>query len=39
MNLMAAIQATLFALSAEKDWNQWKLPSGIRILAALYSVS
>jgi len=38
MNLMAAIQATLFALCVEKNWNQWKLPSAIRVLAALYSV-
>ncbi|KAK7368756.1 hypothetical protein VNO80_10786 [Phaseolus coccineus] len=37
MNLMAAIQATLFALCVEKDWNQWKLPSAIRVLAVLYS--
>ncbi|KAL9329117.1 hypothetical protein ACSQ67_004120 [Phaseolus vulgaris] len=37
MNLMAAIQATLFALCVEKNWNQWKLPSAIRVLAALYS--
>jgi len=38
MNSMAALQATLFALCFEKDWNQWKLPSAIRILSALYSV-
>ncbi|WVZ22510.1 hypothetical protein V8G54_001054 [Vigna mungo] len=31
------VQATVFALCVEKDWNQWKLPSAIRILAALYS--
>ncbi|XP_014490060.1 WAT1-related protein At1g68170-like [Vigna radiata var. radiata] len=37
MNSMAAVQATVFALCVEKDWNQWKLPSAIRILAALYS--
>ncbi|XP_047147631.1 WAT1-related protein At1g25270-like [Vigna umbellata] len=37
MNSMAAVQATLFALCVEKDWNQWKLPSAIRILATLYS--
>ncbi|XP_052727464.1 WAT1-related protein At1g25270 [Vigna angularis] len=37
MNSMAAVQATLFALCVEKDWNQWKLPSAIRILAAIYS--
>ncbi|XP_027922033.1 WAT1-related protein At1g25270-like [Vigna unguiculata] len=37
MNSMAALQATLFALCFEKDWNQWKLPSAIRILSALYS--
>ncbi|WVZ22508.1 hypothetical protein V8G54_001052 [Vigna mungo] len=34
---MAAVQATVFALCVEKDWNQWKLPSTIRILATLYS--
>jgi len=38
MSLMAAIQATAFALYVEKDWNQWKLCSSIRILTVLYTV-
>ncbi|KAG2409900.1 WAT1-related protein [Vigna angularis] len=37
MSLMAAIQATAFALYVEKDWNQWKLSSRIRILTVVYT--
>jgi len=38
MSLMAAIQASAFALYVEKDWNQWKLGSSIRILTVVYTV-
>ncbi|KAK7319371.1 hypothetical protein RJT34_04091 [Clitoria ternatea] len=37
MTVMAAIQATAFALFVEKDWSQWKLGSTIRILTVTYS--
>ncbi|RDX71821.1 WAT1-related protein, partial [Mucuna pruriens] len=37
MSLMAAIQATAFALYVEKDWSQWKLGSSIRILTVAYT--
>ncbi|KAG5154765.1 hypothetical protein JHK82_012734 [Glycine max] len=37
MSLMAAIQATAFALYVEKDWSQWKLGSTIRILTVAYT--
>ncbi|KAL9329116.1 hypothetical protein ACSQ67_004119 [Phaseolus vulgaris] len=37
MSLMGAIQATAFALYVEKDWNQWKLGSSIRILTVVYT--
>ncbi|TKY59550.1 WAT1-related protein [Spatholobus suberectus] len=37
MSLMAAIQATAFALYVEKDWSQWKLRSSIRILTVAYT--
>lgn len=38
MNLMAAIQTTIFALCVEKDWSQWKLGWSFRLLTAVYSV-
>ncbi|TKY59552.1 WAT1-related protein [Spatholobus suberectus] len=31
-----AIQATVLALCVEKDWNQWKLNSGLRLLTVIY---
>ncbi|XP_029124732.1 WAT1-related protein At1g25270 isoform X2 [Cajanus cajan] len=37
MTLMAAIQATVFALCVEKDWSQWKLGWSIRLLTAAFS--
>ncbi|XP_027347580.1 WAT1-related protein At1g25270-like [Abrus precatorius] len=37
MSLMAAIQATAFALYTEKDWSQWKLGSSIRLLTVTYT--
>ncbi|KAI4296297.1 hypothetical protein L6164_036265 [Bauhinia variegata] len=37
MSLMGAIQCTIFALSTEKDWSQWKLGWNIRLLAVAYS--
>lgn len=38
MTLMAAIQATSFALYVKKDWSQWKLGSSIRILTVAYKL-
>ncbi|KAJ6946322.1 hypothetical protein NC651_001155 [Populus alba x Populus x berolinensis] len=35
---MGAIQATVFALCLERDWNQWKLGWNIRLLTAAFSV-
>ncbi|KAL2343731.1 hypothetical protein Fmac_005016 [Flemingia macrophylla] len=37
MTLMAAIQATVFALCVEKDWSQWKLGWSIRLLTPAFS--
>ncbi|KAK1402331.1 Plant-drug/metabolite exporter [Heracleum sosnowskyi] len=37
MNTMAAIQSTGFALSMERDWNQWKLGWNIRLLTVVYA--
>lgn len=37
MSLMGAIQATVFALCVEKDWNQWRLGWSIRLLTSAYS--
>ncbi|KAL2343732.1 hypothetical protein Fmac_005017 [Flemingia macrophylla] len=37
MSSMAAIQATAFALYAEKDWSHWKLSSSIRIITVAYT--
>ncbi|KAK7400264.1 hypothetical protein VNO78_11467 [Psophocarpus tetragonolobus] len=37
MSLMAALQATGFALYVEKDWSQWKLGSTIRIISVAYT--
>ncbi|KAJ7010720.1 WAT1-related protein At1g25270 [Populus alba] len=34
---MGAIQATVFALCLERDWNQWKLGWNIRLLTAAFS--
>ncbi|GFS38015.1 nodulin MtN21 /EamA-like transporter family protein [Actinidia rufa] len=34
---MGAIQATVFALCMERDWNQWKLGWNIRLLTVTYS--
>ncbi|KAL5054608.1 hypothetical protein RYX36_035290, partial [Vicia faba] len=36
MNLMGAIQATIFALCVEKDWSQWKLGWSFRLLTVAY---
>ncbi|KAJ6946906.1 LOW QUALITY PROTEIN: hypothetical protein NC651_001564 [Populus alba x Populus x berolinensis] len=33
---MGAIQATVFALCLERDWNQWKLGWNIRLLTAAF---
>jgi len=35
---MAAIQAIVFALCIDRDWNQWKLGYDIRLLTIAYSV-
>ncbi|XP_061340827.1 WAT1-related protein At1g25270-like [Gastrolobium bilobum] len=37
MNLMGAIQSTVFALCVEKDWSQWRLGWNIRLLTAAFS--
>ncbi|XP_057419732.1 WAT1-related protein At1g68170-like [Lotus japonicus] len=37
MILMGAIQATVFALCVEKDWNQWSLGSSIRLVTVAYA--
>ncbi|XP_027348406.1 WAT1-related protein At1g68170-like [Abrus precatorius] len=37
MTTMGAIQATVFALCVEKDWNQWKLGYNIRLLTVAYA--
>ncbi|CAK8578096.1 unnamed protein product [Lathyrus sativus] len=36
MAIMGAIQATVIALCVERDWEQWKLPNNLRILAVIY---
>lgn len=38
MTTMAAIQATVFTLCVERDWNQWKLGFNIRLLTVAYAV-
>lgn len=38
MNIMAAIQATIYALVMERDWTQWHLGWNIRLLTTAYSV-
>ncbi|KAK7319369.1 hypothetical protein RJT34_04089 [Clitoria ternatea] len=37
MNTMGAIEATVFALCVERDWNQWKLGCNIRLLTVAYA--
>ncbi|KAI4299039.1 hypothetical protein L6164_032534 [Bauhinia variegata] len=37
MSLMGAIQATIFGLIVDRDWNQWKLGWNIRLLSVAYS--
>ncbi|XP_022633025.1 WAT1-related protein At1g68170-like [Vigna radiata var. radiata] len=37
MNTMGALQATIFTLCVERDWNHWKLGFNIRLLTAAYS--
>ncbi|KAK7363205.1 hypothetical protein VNO77_05337 [Canavalia gladiata] len=37
MNTMGAIQATVFALCVDRDWNQWKLGYDIRLLTVAYA--
>lgn len=36
--IMAAIQSTVFALSLEKDWSQWKLGWNVRLLTVAFAV-
>ncbi|XP_059670824.1 WAT1-related protein At1g25270-like [Cornus florida] len=36
INVMGAIQATIYALCVEKDWAQWKLGWDIKLWAALF---
>ncbi|MED6119551.1 hypothetical protein PIB30_117849 [Stylosanthes scabra] len=37
MSLWAALLSTVFAVSVEKDWSQWKLGWNIRLLTVAYS--
>lgn len=37
MTTMAAIQATVFTLCVERDWNRWKLGFNIRLLTVAYA--
>ncbi|XP_054803603.1 WAT1-related protein At1g25270-like [Prosopis cineraria] len=37
MSTMGAMQATVFALCMERDWNQWKLDWNVRLLAVSFS--
>ncbi|KAG2703758.1 hypothetical protein I3760_06G151900 [Carya illinoinensis] len=37
MTVMGTIQAVVFALCTERDWNQWKLGWNIRLLTVSYS--
>ncbi|BAT74025.1 hypothetical protein VIGAN_01160900 [Vigna angularis var. angularis] len=37
MNTMGALQATIFTLCVDRDWNHWKLGFNIRLLTAAYS--
>lgn len=38
MCIMGSIQGIVYALCMEKDWNQWKLGWGIRLLTVAYTV-
>lgn len=38
MSGMAALQATVYGLCTERDWNQWKLGWNIRLLASSFTV-
>ncbi|KAF8019988.1 hypothetical protein BT93_G0623 [Corymbia citriodora subsp. variegata] len=37
MTFMASIQAVVYALCRERDWNQWKLGWNVRLLTVSYS--
>uniref|UniRef100_A0A5B6YH78 WAT1-related protein n=1 Tax=Davidia involucrata TaxID=16924 RepID=A0A5B6YH78_DAVIN len=37
MTVMGSIQAVVFALCMERDWNQWRLGWNIRLLAIAYN--
>ncbi|KAK4271104.1 hypothetical protein QN277_019844 [Acacia crassicarpa] len=37
MSTMGAIQATVFGLCTERDWNQWKLGWNVRFLTVFFS--
>uniref|UniRef100_A0A7N0VKX6 WAT1-related protein n=1 Tax=Kalanchoe fedtschenkoi TaxID=63787 RepID=A0A7N0VKX6_KALFE len=39
LSVMAAVQATVFALCTERDWSQWRLGFNIRLFTVLYSGS
>ncbi|XP_061340792.1 WAT1-related protein At1g25270-like [Gastrolobium bilobum] len=38
MNLMGAIQSTIFSLCVEKDWSQWRLGRNIKLLTAAFLI-
>ncbi|XP_060171161.1 WAT1-related protein At1g25270-like [Lycium barbarum] len=37
ISIMGALQAGVFALSTERDWNQWKLGWNLRLLIVTYA--
>ncbi|XP_054800726.1 WAT1-related protein At1g25270-like isoform X3 [Prosopis cineraria] len=37
MSIMGAIQATLFALCVDRDWDKWKLGWNVRLLTVSYA--
>ncbi|MCD7467452.1 hypothetical protein HAX54_004894 [Datura stramonium] len=37
ISIMGALQAGVFALSTERDWNQWKLGWNLRLLVVAYA--
>ena len=38
MAMMGSVQATVFALCSQRDWEEWKLGWNIRLLTVSYSV-
>lgn len=38
MSMMAALQATAYALCVERNWSQWRLGWDLRLLTVVFSV-